>query len=166
MSKTKEKLSASEELERLNAFHAEQVRALSPLVEEERQAELERKRVEEEKKLEGRKVECQELAKHLIDVSEKLDKAVDATRRALLERREIYREIAEKSRPFREFPHLGTVDTRSAYYETNLRSGLNANGMLKACRIDHHSDGTPFLSQDVRTLHRWLSPEDIKRAKA
>lgn len=163
MAKTgKVKLTAEEELEKLNAFHAEQLKALQPRIEEERQQALEAARKEEEKRLAAVAEEIKPLAIHCIDLAERADRAIEAARLCLIERQQVASEIAEKSAKFPD----RKVDARLWHYERNARSGLNSNGLLKFLRVDHHADGQNFVSQDVRALSHWIDADQMKRASA
>jgi len=159
---SKVKLSAEEELEKLNAFHADQVRSLQPRLEEERQAQLEEARKAEETRLAATAEEIKPLAIYCLDLAERADRALEDARLALIERQQVAGEIAQKSSKFPD----RVVDARLWHYERQARSGLNCNGLLKFLRIDHHADGQNFVSQDVRALSRWIDADQMKRASA
>lgn len=159
---SKVKLTAAEELERLNAFHAEQVRALQPRLEDEKQAALEEARKAEEAALAAVAEEIKPLAVHCIDLAERADNAIEAARLALIERQQVAGEIAAKSAKFRD----RQVDVRRWHYERDARSGLNVNGLLKFLRMDHNISGLSFVSQDVRNLSHWIDAKQMKRATA
>lgn len=162
MTKKTETLSATEELDRLNAFHAEQVKALSARVEEERQVELEKARKAEEAKLAKLAEDIEPLARYCVELAERADKAIEQARLALVERQQVAGELAEKTRPCAG----RQVNANPWYSERSYRSGLNANGLLKLARIDSHIDGQSFVSQDVRNLHHWLNADTMRKARA
>lgn len=159
---SKVKLTATEEKQRLDAWYAEEAQKLAAAVEEERQQALEAARKEEEKRLAAVAEEIKPLAIHCIDLAEKADKAIEAARLALIQRQQVADEIAQKSAKFPD----RKVDARQWYYSAGFESGLNANGLLKLCRMSAHLSGRSFISQDVRNLSRWIDAKTMARASA
>ena len=162
MSKVKVKPDPREELSRLQEWYDAEKSKLLPAIEDADRAEAEKKQREHEASLSHVDAEIRELAKFVIDLAERADKAIEAARQALVERQQVIRDIAEKSKSFPD----RQVNENPYHYERHYRSGLNVNGFLKFARIDTHHDGQSFVSQDVRTLARWIDAETMARAAA
>lgn len=157
MTKKTETLSATEELERLNTFHAEQVKALAARVEEERRAEVERKAAEEEKRKAGLRESAAEHGEYLISLSEKATKLTDELHRTLIERRDSSTDFLNKYREVCNFGHHFHV---SANYKIGLSDILNLG------RIDQHTSPQTFLDIDIRALHPVLPAKTLQKARA
>lgn len=152
-----EKLSATEELERLNAFHAEEVKRLASAVEDERRAEVERKAAENEKRLGKLREDAVEHAEYLVDLASKASKLTDELHRVLIERRDSADDFRAK---FGEVCNFGHHYHHSQNYKIGLSSVLNLS------RIDARSSAQTFLDLDIRALHSVLPAKTLARATA
>lgn len=155
---SKETITATEELERLNAFHAEQVKALSAKVEEERRAEVERKAAEDEKRLKKLREEASEHAEYLINLADKATKLTDELHRVLLERRDSADDFARKYKEVCNFGH-------HYHHSQNYRIAMSDIDALRERRRSGGPHQT-FVDLDVRALHHVLSEKTIRKARA
>lgn len=159
MSKTGNvKLSATEEKERLDAWHAEESKRLAAAVEEERRAEVERKAAENEKRLDGLREDAVEHAAYLVSLADKATKLTDELCRVLLERRESSDDFLGKYREICNFGHHFHVSQ-------NYRIALADLDLLRERRRPNGRHQT-FVDIDIRALHPVLPAKTLARATA
>ncbi len=160
--KSKVKPTATEEAEKLDAWYRAEREKLAAAID----AENEKARIAAEKaetaRLEKLAEDVKPLAIYAVDLAERADSAVETARLALIEWRNVASELATKTRPFPD----RKVDDRPFVYAKAYESGLNANGLLKFCRMSPHLQGQTFINQTVRSLNKWLPADQLKRASA
>ncbi|MEX4007679.1 hypothetical protein [Neoaquamicrobium sediminum] len=155
----KEKLSATDEKARLDAFYADECAKLAAAVEEERRAEVERKAAEAEKARDALRDEAKTHAEYLIDLSEKATKLTDELFRVLIERRESLDDFARK------YHAVAGSSLRNHAHRSHLYASALGD-ILKLAHMQQRGADARFLDIDIRVLHGFLDAKTIAKATA